>query len=197
MDPADGQPPWSLTLDFVPDPHALFSVVDAEVPWTDQMRSRRTASMGLPYNYSGASYAEAPWHPAVAALRDRVAARLGFEPTNGLLNHYPDGRASLGWHSDDVDILAPDTPIAIVSLGAARPLGLRRTTEAGFEYDAVELEPGSLLVMSQAMQATWRHRLARHPTDAPRISLTFRRIVRVVSAAERRAAQGRPAPWSR
>ncbi len=168
----------------VGDPESLFAVVRDEAEWTEQMRSRRTASMGVPYNYSGARYPVAPWHPAVAALRDQLAPAIGFSATNCLLNHYPSGRSSLGWHADDVDILAPGTGIAIVSLGAARVLRLRTRTEDGFFYDDRLLEPGSLLYMSAAMQAEWKHALRRTPADEPRISLSFRHIVRWESHPE-------------
>ena len=186
---------WTLHHGFVDDPEGVLAQVRDEVAWTRQMRSRQTASMGVPYNYSGATYPLAPWHPAVAAVRDRVGEALAFTPTNCLLNRYPTGDHTLGWHSDDTAILAPDTPIAIVSLGAERPLGLRRSRDDGFEYREVLLPPGSLFVMDQAMQAEWRHRVPRHPGAGLRISLTLRHITHVVTEAERRATQGRPPPW--
>ena len=163
---------------FVADPEALFGVVRDDVRWTEQMRSRKTASMGVPYNYAGARYPVADWHPAVERLGQLVAKKAGFEPTNCLLNYYPTGRHALGWHSDDVSILAPGTGIAIVSLGAARPLRLRCTTADGFHYEEQLLEPGSLLLMTAAMQASWKHALRRVATDGARISLSFRHIVR-------------------
>jgi alkylated DNA repair dioxygenase AlkB len=163
--------------DVVPDPEGLFAEVRDEVPWTEQMRSRKTASMGVPYNYAGARYPVAPWHPAVAALRDQIASIIGFTATNCLLNYYPTGRSSLGWHADDTTILEPGTGIAIVSLGVARVLRLRTTSAAGFKYDDRLLEPGSLLHMSASMQRDWKHALRRAETEAPRISLTLRHIV--------------------
>jgi alkylated DNA repair dioxygenase AlkB len=162
---------------FLSDPDALFATMRDEVPWTQQMRSRRTASMGVPYNYAGARYPVAEWHPAVAALLDRLEGQVGFRPTNCLLNYYPTGRHSLGWHADEVGILAPGTGIAILSLGVARVLRLRTETADGFHYDDRVLAPGSLLHMTAAMQADWKHALRRAPTDEPRISLTFRHIV--------------------
>jgi alkylated DNA repair dioxygenase AlkB len=170
---------WSLTDAFVPDPDALFATVRDRVSWTQQMRSRQTASMGIPYNYAGASYPEAPWHPAVAALRDAVAASLGFEITNGLLNRYPTGDHTIGWHTDDVDILAAGTPIAIVSLGAPRTLRLRSgdgSDASPFAYELVRLEPGSLFVMSQALQHTHKHAIKREPGAGERISITLRHL---------------------
>lgn len=163
---------------FLPSPDAVLAAVREQVAWTRQMASRATASEGVPYNYSGASYPVAPWTSAVAAVRDRVAEALQFEPTNCLINRYPTGRSSLGFHSDDVDILAPDTPIAIVSLGVTRTLRLRTGGDGDFTYLDRPLEAGSLLVMGQAMQAGWRHAIKREPVEGERISLTFRRIVR-------------------
>jgi len=170
---------WTYTEGFLAEPDALFAQMRDEVAWTQQMRSRQTASMGIPYNYAGASYPEAPWHPAVAALRDAVAQVVGFQPTNCLLNRYPTGDHTIGWHTDDVDILAPGTGIAIVSLGARRTLRLRGGTGAQgdpFTYELVPLEPGSLLVMSQALQASHKHAIKREPGAGERISLTLRHL---------------------
>ncbi|MGK0359201.1 MAG: hypothetical protein ACI9U2_001502 [Bradymonadia bacterium] len=181
----DGIPTMEPELTYrsgaVADPEALFAHVRDAVAWTAQMASRKTASLGRPYNYKGASYPVAEWLPALAELRDALAPEIGFEATNCLLNYYPTGRHSLGWHQDDVDILAPGTGIAIISLGAPRPLRLRRVDPLapnGFEYRSVTLEPGSLLMMTAAMQATWQHSLRRVAAPDPRISLTFREIVR-------------------
>lgn len=181
----DGLPEMEPQMTYRPgvvaDPETLFAHVRDAVPWTEQMASRKTASMGRPYNYKGASYPVAEWLPAVAALRDALVPLVGFTATNCLLNYYPTGRHSLGWHQDDVNILAPGTGIAIVTLGAARPLRLRRPNalaENGFEYRSVTLEAGSLLLMSAEMQATWQHALRRVASPEPRISLTFREIVK-------------------
>lgn len=157
---------------------ALLAQLRDEVDWTSHMRSRRTASMGVPYNYGGASYPVTPWHPEVRALADQLAALIGFSPTNCLLNYYPTGRHSMGWHSDDVSILAEGTGVAIVSLGTTRELRLRAGSDGDFHYESLALTGGSLLLMSAEMQAHWRHAIRRAETDEPRISLSFRQIVR-------------------
>lgn len=170
---------------FVDEPDALFALLLEEVAWTEQMRARRTASQGIPYNYAGASYPEAPWTSSLAALRDRVGERLGFSPTNCLLNHYPSGLHSIGWHADDVSILAPDTPIAIVSLGGPRTLQLRSGTAPDFAYLPISLASGSLFVMGTSVQATHKHAIKREPGAQSRISLTFRHLVRASAPVER------------
>jgi len=173
---ADG---YALLPAVVPHPDRLLRTVLDEVPWTAQMHSRRTASMGIPYNYAGASYPEAPWHPAVRALADAVGERLGFTATNALLNHYPTGEHTIGWHSDDTTILAPGTPIAIVSLGAMRTMQLRTATpdaDGRFAYTKLPLPSGSLFVMTAALQATHKHGIKRERGAGERVSLTFRHL---------------------
>ena len=159
-------------------PESLFAQLRDEITWTTHMRSRGTASMGVPYNYSGASYPKMPWHPAVATLADHVAKVLGFQPTNCLLNLYPTGQSRVRWHADDTTILADGTGIGIVSLGATRSMGLRCQTPTGFHYEDLVLTSGSLLIMSSEMQQHWRHAIRRCETPHARISLSFRHIVR-------------------
>lgn len=175
------RPLWRYEADFVPDADRVFAAVRDEVTWTEQMASRQTASMGIPYNYAGASYPEAPWHPRVWAVAELVAARFGFVPTNCLLNRYRTGLHSMGWHADDVSILAPETGIVIVSLGAPRTLSLRAAGQRDelheFTYEHVRLAPGSVLHMTQALQATHKHGIKREKGADERISLTFRHLV--------------------
>lgn len=167
---------WVYLPEFVPAAEELLRVAQDDVPWTDQMRARRTASMGVPYNYAGASYDENPWHPAVRALADRVGEAFAFEVTNCLMNRYTTGENTIGWHADDVEILAPATCIAIVSLGAPRTLQLRGGEGEPFSYTRLPLEHASLLVMSQALQLTHKHCIKREPGAGERISLTFRHL---------------------
>jgi len=177
--------PWAYRAGVIADPEALFAQVTEEVDWTDQMRARRTASMGRPYNYAGASYPEADWHPAVWQLAERLAPIVNFTPTNCLLNAYPTGDHRIGWHADDVDILETGTGIAIISLGAARTIQLRSGSSPDFIYEPVPLAPGSLFWMSPELQATHRHGIRREPGAGPRVSLTFRRIIRESPVVDR------------
>ena len=162
----------------VPDHVSLLTTLLADVAWTSHMASRRTASMGVPYNYGGASYPVTPWHPAVKALANKLTAHLGFTSTNCLLNYYPTGRHTMGWHADDTTILAEGTGVGIVSLGATRTLKLRARNESGFLYENLTLEAGSLLLMPAAMQAHWRHAIKREDVGEARVSLSFRQIVK-------------------
>lgn len=163
---------------FVAEPDALFARLRAETAWDTRMKARLTASWGVPYDYSQLTYAEAPFPPALEALRARVAARVGHPVTNCLANLYEDGTRTMGWHSDSEEAIAAGSSIAIVSLGAVRTLEFRETGSKEVAR-AYPLEPGSLLVMAPGVQQRWQHRVPRSEGAGARISLTFRHIVGV------------------
>jgi alkylated DNA repair dioxygenase AlkB len=171
------EPPYRYWSQFADDPDGIYAHLVAGLRWDERMRARKTASLGLPYNYSGMTYPTADWPPLTKALRDRVGERCGFRPDNCLLNWYETGQQTMGFHSDDARDLAPGTGIAILSVGAARILRFRPSAPArrsGF-VDRL-LEPGSLLWMSAEMQADWQHAIPPAPGAGGRISLTFRQL---------------------
>ncbi|UXI68676.1 alpha-ketoglutarate-dependent dioxygenase AlkB [Tahibacter amnicola] len=82
-------------------------------------------------------------------------------------------RHARSFHSDDVTLLVGASGISILSLGGARPIVFRHKTDRSREHVFV-LTAGSLLHMSQAIQAEWLHAIPKVPDAAPRISLTLR-----------------------
>ncbi len=168
------KPNITITEDFVADQHALFRALVRDVEWDQRMQARKTASFGVPYDYSGLTYATNPFPPWLEALASQVADSVGWEPNNCLLNYYPQRRSSMGMHADQVEHLDPDTGIAIVSLGAPRMMVFERNDDN--RTWGRELPPGSLLVMDLDTQLTWRHSIPPRPLG-PRISLTYRRIL--------------------
>lgn len=81
----------------------------------------------------------------------------------------------MGFHSDSAMGLLPDSGVAIVSLGATRPLRFRRIERRDERLDYV-LTAGSLLYMEVAVQRLWEHAIPRRSRCEPRISLTFRAV---------------------
>lgn len=158
-----------------PEHEALLQQLCGEIEWDQRMRARKTASFGAPYNYSGMSYPEVPIPPAIEVVRQAVAARVGFEPNNCLVNYYEHGRSRMGFHFDGLDELEPGTGVAIVSLGATRTLWFRDIDDKRREV-ARPLAGGSLLYMPPEVQHRWKHGIPREPGVGPRISLTFRRL---------------------
>ena len=167
---------------------ALFVALREEIAWTAHRLRLFGRELEAPrlscwigdadatYRYSGARFAPAPWTPAVARLRDELAARFGLSFNSALANLYRDGRDTLGWHSDDEAELGPAPTIASLSFGATRAFVLRsRATRR--RALTLELAHGSLLVMAGATQQLYQHALPRRArVDGARINLTFRRI---------------------
>lgn len=169
----------------------LFARLLAELPW--QQRHVRlfgreipeprltdwSADPGVRYRYSGIVLGESPWHPTVDALRHTLSTQCGVAFNSVLANHYRDGQDAMGWHADDEPELGPEPVIASLSLGATRRLELRHRHRRDLPTCRLELASGALLVMAGRTQHDWQHRIPRERgIAAPRINLTFRRIIR-------------------
>lgn len=66
----------------------------------------------------------------------------------------------------------PSAVVALVSLGATRPLRLRPT--GGGASVSFPLASGDLLVMGGSCQRTWQHSVPKVRDCGPRISVQFR-----------------------
>ena len=118
--------------------------------------------------------------PIRAAARE-VLTRTGVPFTSVGLNRYRDGRDSVAPHNDHLNELVEGFPIGLLSLGATRRMTIR-TKEAPRRSLQVDLEGGSLLMMSYATQLHYVHGVPKiaHAVGE-RISLAFR--VKPVRAA--------------
>lgn len=133
---------------------------------------------GADYQYSGRQFKATPWLPVLREIRQVVEAAVGQSFNSALLNFYRDARDSVDWHSDDEPELGQNPLIASLSLGAVRRFQLRHKTRKDLPLRALELEHGSLLLMSGALQHHWRHRLPKLATVVgPRVNVTFRNVV--------------------
>lgn len=167
-------PSLSFNADFLKDPDDLFRVLQRHVVWDERMAARRTASFGASYNYSQISYPPTPMLPVLLPLCDAIQQELGFVANNCLLNEYPNGRSSMGFHTDDLRILHENTGVAIVSLGATRSIVFRHKQTR--QQIALPLPAGSLLFLPNQAQEEWLHAIPRTPEAGVRISLSFRKI---------------------
>jgi alkylated DNA repair dioxygenase AlkB len=118
-----------------------------------------------------------PDGPVLAVLREaaqRLIQAVGA-PFNSIgLNRYRDGRDSVAPHNDHLDELVEGSPIALLSLGATRRMIIRAKQPPRDTFH-VDLEPGSLLVMSYATQIHYTHGVPKVAESVgERISLAFR-----------------------
>lgn len=128
------------------------------------------------YTYSNVTKEALPWTKELLELKELAEKLSGATFNSCLLNLYHTGDEGMAWHSDDEKSLGRNTSIASMSFGAERKFSFKhkRTKE---KIDVI-LEAGSLLVMKDATQTNWLHRLP--PTKkivSPRINLTFRTMV--------------------
>lgn len=140
------------------------------------MAARWTASFGKSYDYSGKTY---PYITIPDFLNDLIPGiynTIGFTPNNCLINLYHDGNSSMGYHSDNTDILAPNTGVVIISIGSDRILRFKNKLNKDNLIDYT-LSNGSLFYMNDDIQKHWLHSIPKSDATGPRISLTFRHII--------------------
>jgi alkylated DNA repair dioxygenase AlkB len=169
------EPKLLLEPGFVSNHEELYEQLVAGVPWDERMRARKTASYGVAYNYSWMTYPTVAMHPLLVPLVDRLEPKIGYRPNNCLLNYYPDGGSTMGFHSDSEEEIVPGTGVAIVSLGAERSITFRSKHNEQAEY-SYPLPGGSLLYMPPQFQQDWQHGILKQENTGGRISLTFRRL---------------------
>lgn len=179
------------------DPHwldagsaaALLAGLRDTIPWEvhrihlfgrEHASPRQSCWIGDPgtrYRYSGTCFQSRPWPAWLLPIRERLAHELGADFNSVLANRYRDGRDAMGWHSDDERELGSAPVIASLSVGATRRFVLKHRHHPERKL-ALDLPPGSLLVMAGTTQQHYRHALPRTARPvAERINLTFRRVL--------------------
>ena len=133
------------------------------------------ADSGISYRYSGIVREAHPMTPLLAKIGAMCTVHTGALFNSVLVNLYRDGQDSVSWHSDNEAINGKEPTIASLSLGATRRFDLRHKETK--EMVRVDLEDGSLLVMSGLSQQCWVHQIAKTKAlVGPRINLTYRLV---------------------
>ena len=133
---------------------------------------------GVNYSYSGIKHSSTMWSKSLMFIRNRVEKKLNFKFNSVLMNYYRTGLDSNGWHSDDEKELGRNPVIASISFGSLRKFKLRHKTIIGGKTKLdLELEHGSLLIMSGETQHFWKHCIPKTKAMIkPRVNLTFRLV---------------------
>ena len=157
------------------NPSDLFTYLERNVNWDESMHSRKTASFGIPYNYSQIEYTYQSFPKEIESIINSIEQKLEFKPNNCLINFYSNGKSTMGWHSDRTDILCEGTGVAIVSVGDTRILRFREIENKENKVD-YPLPPGSLIYMTKEVQDKWHHSIPKSNSELGRMSLTFRKL---------------------
>jgi alkylated DNA repair dioxygenase AlkB len=129
------------------------------------------------YTYSNVTKHALPWTQELEELKALIEKESGETFNSCLLNLYHSGEEGMAWHSDGEKDLKKDGAIASLSFGAERKFGFKHKETQEKVY--LVLEHGSLLVMKDATQSFWLHRLPPSKLiKNPRVNLTFRTIIK-------------------
>jgi alkylated DNA repair dioxygenase AlkB len=156
----------------------LFEALYATVPWRAERRTMYERVVDVPrllcFYGEGATLPHPALDDAKAALDRHYARELGEPFATAGLCLYRDGHDSVAWHGDRIGRGAThDTMVAIISVGAPRPLLLRPA--GGATAHRYELGHGDLIVMGGSCQRTWEHAIPKSARAVgPRISIQFR-----------------------
>ncbi|MCF8586852.1 alpha-ketoglutarate-dependent dioxygenase AlkB [Gordonia liuliyuniae] len=155
----------------------VFDALHADVPWRAEERRMYDATVTVPRLLAMYLRCDQLPHPILDVARDALSEHYravlpgGFE-TAGLCL-YRDGSDSVAWHGDRIGRgRTQDTLVAIVSLGAPRPLLLR--PRGGGASRKFVLGSGDLVVMGGSCQRTWEHSVPKVSGVGPRISVQLR-----------------------
>ncbi|KAK9830177.1 hypothetical protein WJX72_010148 [[Myrmecia] bisecta] len=197
-----GSPPFTVVPGFIPD--LRMADVLAEITLQRDLivmadgrvveEARETAwqsDAGLTFCYSGKEMSGGSLTPFVAHIRDRLAAYFGVYYDSVLINHYPDGKAGMRYHSDPLYGVW-DSDTAVVSLGDTRefvfrdvlpslgppiPAGADSRSKAGKPWAEPAHMPylianGDVVRMFGDCQDRFQHCIKATPSTSRRLSIT-------------------------
>lgn len=154
---------------------AWFAQLRDEVEWRKWSRPMYDRVVDVPRLTSGYTVDDVEaMPPALAAAYDAIRVHTGVPFTHVGCNYYRDGNDSVAPHNDKLATLIAGHPIVLLSLGDARRMEIREK-QPPRRVVRIDLESGSLLTMSHAMQYSHDHGIpkTKHAVG-PRISLAFR-----------------------
>ena len=154
---------------------SLFTHLSESVQWRSETRRMYDGVVTVPRLLAFFDATTPLPHPVLTTARAALSAHYDTEFTTAGLCYYRDGRDSVAWHGDRIGRGATDdTHVAILSVGASRPL-LLRPRDGGSPTLRHPQGHGDLLVMGGDCQRTWDHAIPKTTKPVgPRISIQFR-----------------------
>src|SRR5579863_4712410 len=151
---------------------AAFALLVANAPWKAERRMMYDREVDVPRLGCSLRPGDAAAYGLAGALH--IVETLAQTRYNSIgANLYRDGNDSVAPHNDRTNDLLDERPIALLSLGSVRRMTIRGKTSPRRAFD-LDLEPGSVLVMSYSSQFHYDHGIPKVPFAHPRISLAFR-----------------------
>lgn len=153
---------------YVQGADSLFSMLATKLAWEQGRRWMYEREVDVPRLTAPV---DVDASPIASTIRDHLSARYHTELGGAFAALYRDGRDSVAWHSDKVDLSRKEHLSAIVSLGGPRKFLLR--PKGGGSSIRIMLESGDLLVLGGAVQHHWEHCVPKVAHAHPRIALLY------------------------
>ena len=171
----------NIEMPLQPSVNDLISTVAFD--YTFKQSKRMTAYYGSKdYAYSNTHHAKYPisTNPFIKSCIDEINMTFpGALVNTVLLNYYPDGDATIPFHSDNEFEICDDSFIFTYSIGHTRTLVFRDISSKK-HLCKISLEHNSLIFFTKSSQLLYEHSIISKTMDCkttcPRISLTFRKI---------------------
>jgi alkylated DNA repair dioxygenase AlkB len=152
---------------------AVFDHLVAELAWRQRTVTMWERRLPEPRLTSWWTPGEGPEPlPVLAEMRRLLSARYAEAFDSIGFNCYRFGDDSVAWHGDRHRHYIDEPVVAIVSVGARRPLRIR--PRGGGRAQSFDLGRGDLFVMGGACQHDWEHSVPKVRHAEPRISITYR-----------------------
>ena len=116
------------------------------------------------------------WTQPMKELKERLEAKSGVRFTHVLFNLYRNGNDSISWHLDNERACGDYPLITSVSLGAARTFQFRNYDNKKIRL-AVELTPGSVLIMKGRTQHCWEQQVPKTKRESVHASILLSGLV--------------------
>ena len=155
------------------DAKRVFEQLLTDIPWKSERRMMYEREVDVPRLVASTRVGDELIAP-LAYVLPVVERVVGVRFTSIGMNLYRDRRDSVAPHNDRLPELIAGQPIALLSLGATRRMTIRSKATPRRILD-LDLEPGSLLVMSYETQFHYDHGIPKTNAEVgPRISVAFR-----------------------
>ena len=151
-----------------------FEQLRAGIEWRSEERPMYDRIVAVPRLVASYKLDDSLPEPLARMVPD-VEAFCNVRFTSAGLNLYRDGNDSVAPHGDRLEPTPEKAPVALVSLGAVRRMTIRGRMKPKRILD-LDLEPGSLLVMSFESHLNYEHGIPKTKDKVgPRISVAFRK----------------------
>jgi alkylated DNA repair dioxygenase AlkB len=152
---------------------SAFETLRREAAWRHERRWMYDREVDVP-RLTAHYRAGEPMPEPLARWMERLRSELGVPFNSVGLNLYRDEKDSVAPHNDHLNEIAKGFPIALVSLGATRRMTIR-SKERPVRIRDLDLEPGSLFIMSYETQLHYDHGVPKERRKvSSRISVVFR-----------------------